>query len=1344
MASRCQARTQSQSETTATSAPEVTQGAECNSERVSALTSGAPSIDPGVIAAAEASLGTSFADVRFRGGEGVAESNDAAAVSRGREVFVHPEAMEADGSVAPELIWHELVHAAQSEMPATPGQEGREGEADAGMEAIASGAAYDVALGTGGTAVPQCWKLDDWLSGSDNESKYEEADEGAVVTTEESLAATEDGEVIEIETELKSEETGSGSSQSLTETAELGSDHQSVTSVEESTTTAKGTGTTDTTTVSNTTQELDREKMTADAKANLETNKGVVAGELDVASADLKAAEQKLEAVQAERVARETAPAEAPSTEVASEEVVEVDAGASEEAAATETAAPTTAGDSTASDSDAEADLASVEEEEDRLLAEVEALRQKEATLQADLESVDADLARLNEDTVTDVVDEAKLDVEPTYKDVDGASNTESTTVDTDLSDGTVGKSTSDSTTLHTEDGSVTTENTSGAELDLNEGTATATTGEKTVVATDDGTATQASSESVAVGIEDGIKVTGTTNDSTEVRDADGQLLEGESSETTASGQVIIKEDEVGLGGSAGTTSTKSAGGDSDALSGEVSGQVTNKGASGEAAATSKNTTAITDEEGVEQGSVSLDMGTKVFGGFEVDIAELPGTEPTQYQIVCTLTFGMTANAGLSGEQAGEEGASAGVSGSATVSGGMVYRHTMSEEEAGSYMKKAEALDASGKADSAEPEFVVLADWRAGVDAMGDGGAEAMMAGVDSEAASNMAAGDSLEVTLGASAEGKVEGDTGVVGASLEGSTGFTRTVKVAGVTVEGLALVDVTVTEQVASSAGGSASVDPGAVSGEGGLKTTTTAGESVTLRLDPKGDDYDAVYNALLAAGSGPELKAVADKYPQFVQGAVSSSGDSSTTSASVSAGGASAEIEMGDTYEEEVAQDADGNLSVEVNAGQSTSGTLKVGDTEVVKNTDEDNVQVSVDAQGNEEIVLTEVEAHEDISNTEDIDSAADVAAGPLKALLDAEELKLVTELKLSSSDVTAMYGMAGDKDRWFAAADYEAPQLVLTQWSDLRDAINSPKPDAEMMTQDPDNAPKIYRAQAVGRFIQDTGDTGRRVMTNLVREGEGPDLGDLSQWPPSLAETKGKYDSLMASSAGLQDKLNGYLSDGNVVEGESYGLSVVAGLQGVYDAILSAEDFTSQRAQSEMLEAVATSQLQAESVYNSFLSAAGLGTCDVDASDADIALEEGEFGESTDPDALALVESKLRLLGDFPKLAREIENDLATFYDSWSYTLNLASSFEDEMILDRAVQLTEQWVNKVWDVRSAYETAGVPAEEWAVSSNQGDARNGSYEPDWNSLIALYDSENTVANSNIGSNLKKMCVY
>ena len=133
------------------------------------------------------------------------------------------------------------------------------------------------------------------------------------------------------------------------------------------------------------------------------------------------------------------------------------------------------------------------------------------------------------------------------------------------------------------------------------------------------------------------------------------------------------------------------------------------------------------------------------------------------------------------------------------------------------------------------------------------------------------------------------------------------------------------------------------------------------------------------------------------------------------------------------------------------------------------------------------------------------------------------------------------------------------------------------------------------------------------------------------------------------------------------------------------------------------------------------------------EAEAAVAQGpglDLDETCDPASGA--EAKLSLLGDYKVIERQLTAKLEEELGGWFPSQNGAI-----LVVDEAIQVSEQWISVIREVRSEYEQAGVPESLWKVSSSGAENKNAAYEPSWTELAALFNAE-AGANQNVADAL------
>ena len=936
---------------------------------------------------------------------------------------------------------------------------------------------------------------------------------------------------------------------------------------------------------------------------------------------------------------------------------------------------------------------------------------------------------------LTGVDGQAGAPIEPTYK-VDSSSSLETKHTDSgpsvqvDLDTGEVKVDpkvtrSSESTIEVTEDGTTTTDTRKdSAELDLLEGSLEEKVTTGSAVKHEDGSGTsEERTDSSGVALDEGVKANRSRTETRVKTNADGSSQE--SSETVeGSGGLVVREGEVGIGGKGSMgfsektrdSAAPDASGTDQSAKLEASGELTNKGAKGSAGVSSKG------RSGTDANHVKANMGWQAFGGFTLDIAEAGGG---LYSVVCTVTAGIKGNAGAGGKatQQADSGVSGGASGEVhgEASMGVTYKRLLTEQELATYVDDARTLEASQRTGSNKPEFKTVANWYAGLDALGDGGAQALTAGVGPDAASSLKPGESVAVVVTTKAGGSGEVSLGPVSAKGGMDVAFQRAVTVAPVSVDGARRVDVTIKVVDSSSADGGLGVQPGVAKGSVDVGSKSSDSQSVTFRLDPEASDYNGDYQSILDADSLSELTGLAERLEKKVHSRALGASDSSSHGAGLEVGGAGATVGYENAESETVEIDESG-LHGEFSGSEKAEGSLVVGGVEVVGSSNTAGVDATVDTDGDTTMRFDETQTDSGLGNGTGEMGAHDVLQAPkdMLAKMLASEWTVLSRFELNEAEVRALYARVDPHGTWGNAVQH-FPQKLVQPWEDLRDAIKNPRPDPEWVKADPDVANDLARARAMSHFMAQTGTHGRQTVLNLLRESDtNSDIGLMTQWPPGIADKKGDFYGVMSRRDALGDVMSEFVLADDLSGALSHLDTLQQDTQTVRDAIDTCTEFTESRSKGEMLD-------EMDKVL-----------ADIGAERISLGMATGAAPATEDDLLAAHIDPKLRTLASYKKEEEALTREIETWSTSWW------AERDDDAIMEQCIRLTKQWRIVIFDIRELYETHGISAGMRDISSNTSATRSEVYEPSWDRVIEIYAEFNGPWAQGSIDGLKKLLEY
>lgn len=700
-----------------------------------------------------------------------------------------------------------------------------------------------------------------------------------------------------------------------------------------------------------------------------------------------------------------------------------------------------------------------------------------------------------------------------------------------------------------------------------------------------------------------------------------------------------------------------------------------------------------------------LSTGAKVSGsaGFTLITEPVPGTNLVD--VVLTLKVG-----GGLGRTEGTKDVNLGVS--ARASGAVEFRHTLQADELPAYVARLEAVDAGAPATGGPPELGLLAKIRA---------ASTLPAtGFDAQGARDLGDGDAVSVTLAAGATGEAS----VHGVSAKASNDWTRTVAVkAGRTPDGRRCVDLTISFGEATERAGGAEVSEGAVSvgAEASRKTSDT--DSATFRLDPEADDYEAVYDLLVAASTWGELQAIA-RDPDVERHRASGSRvatDTGRVAETVGVGGITASYGQTSSRSTSVTGGPDGAAAMVTGSKGAEASVLGMEERRTA------TASATVGASG---VSLRTEESHARTAlgvGEGGVDAA--MAGGPLAVLRAEFTTQVVTIRKgtdLNEAEVRRLFERPADHVKWSACAAYRPPRVYLA-WVALGETLLHPTPDPVDAQIAPDLAHDVARAAAIADFVAAEGSAGIELLRSAAQQWEGErDLGTTYEWPKSIADQREVFEGLEREVAATPAQMP-----------EMPGYQRLAGLllrwRRLYDVVDRCPDFAEPRAKLDLLDLIGQYQLTTEGMFGQHSRGEPV--------DARVCTDDERSADGEVLRLEALMESYKRAeLTQFARIRAYLRDPEASYLSQLATAAS--RSFDPTAPLRELTatrDLYEAWVDDILALRAAYEQASTnDVEEFlpVVSLRPNDPRHLDTEPDTATYMALSAALSENETSGIGA--------
>ncbi|MBT3219116.1 MAG: DUF4157 domain-containing protein [Proteobacteria bacterium] len=888
--------------------------------------------------------------------------------------------------------------------------------------------------------------------------------------------------------------------------------------------------------------------------------------------------------------------------------------------------------------------------------------------LMAERDQVRADLGSVTEENAEEMAQKHGMTLDPTMS-TQSSATTNSTETDLNILDGNVGHKETQTNSEVDGDSSSTTQSSSETQVQVGGGIQTSTT------------------ESLS----------NTTN-------SGGQESKSSASEETRSGLVVADGQ---IGSTSGTTLR--VGQDGTEVEASTDTTVTNTTASKEGSL------------GVSHEGDTLKGGVKVSndGSFSVDVEEVANSNPPQFNLVVKVHYGgaIGGELGTTGEDkslSAEVGAKAGAT--------MTFTHLMEKEEADQYMSMMDQA-AAGILIPNGPEFELIYNTVTAAKDNAGSVDEALGAIVgNGESAKDLSVGDTIELTLEGSVEGKVGGEANGMGLSVSGSASETRTISITNVNQEmecdgdgtgySQKMVQVTVTFADTRSAGVDGSVSSGAVSGSGGYSASSGSGQSATFLLDPEAEDYDTKYSRICGCLTTAELTTLQGELATDLWGRSESSSEGTETKAGLEVGKAAVDIGTSSQLDEEVTWDETGEANINITGGQTDQASLKLGGVTVGSSSETNQATAQLDDEGELEIDFSTEKTETGLDASGDTPGLMDVIKdGPTAALeqLLTETYTTLSGYECDAGTVNTMVGRAANTEMWSLCAEFVFE--AYTDWVALGRELVSPVVEERFLDQG-DRGKELAQAQAVARFMSSTGNGGMTCVSNMLRHwgegfgtdsGEQDDLGLMYEWPSSIGEQKAIFDDLAAKVPQLIG-----------MDAESYTTESVIELRDtawtLYMTVNECADFDEPQAKMEMLDAISKLHTDLELRVAGVNESGSLEEAEVEVTRLEILL-------------ISFPNEELRLFQQAESYMSERQDG---FFSSLAATVKsqFSSGLEPMKTFDQIVMLYEFWKSQVLELRTAYETAGQPQEEWRVSSGPGEARK-EYEPNAAHTVELWAS-------------------
>jgi hypothetical protein len=420
--------------------------------------------------------------------------------------------------------------------------------------------------------------------------------------------------------------------------------------------------------------------------------------------------------------------------------------------------------------------------------------------------------------------------------------------------------------------------------------------------------------------------------------------------------------------------------------------------------------------------------------------------------------------------------------------------------------------------------------------------------------------------------------------------------------------------------------------------------------------------------------------------------------------------------------------------------------------------ESVNVRAGATGTSMVITKTTEASDlttAVANASDASSdldAADVAVAAattnVKAMFTEFMAQITTRIRaatVSEKSFETLLSRANDAAMWMSCC---AEPDSNDAWRDLRSRLLSPRPDAAWTEEDPAMAPRLDQARAMAEFAQC--EDGPQILENLCnhygeqRGRDTEDLAVLAEWPPGLAATKVRYDAAVAQVGTLDADLAAMAGGADSVSrGEAHCRGLEAAFIGVYSGVSTSTDYRDARAQADLLATISDLQFQ---VADRRVRMADVMTisCEEPAREVEANQSTEEDGALVPPspegweideraarqeivllmrDLLNYKASERRLVAQMWASAPQPgESLLDMIWSAVTLSVDPSAVFE---LTGQVSELWEGWIARIRTLREAYVRAGVPSDEWMVTSAPGDKRNLDYEPDIEDVVDVNEA-------------------
>lgn len=877
-----------------------------------------------------------------------------------------------------------------------------------------------------------------------------------------------------------------------------------------------------------------------------------------------------------------------------------------------------------------------------------------------------------------------------------------------------------------------------------------------------------------------------TTTNSSATTDATGKTLDGKSDSTTKS-LGIVNDPNKGTGVAAGKNNSTSTTKDDKTTTnaGGTKATVTDKGAF---VGGDKSKTVVNGKDTGMQTTKSAKISGEF--GFTVDLAAIPGSSPTQYKVVMTLSE--SAQGALSaGKQRGSKmdpnagsGTTGSITGSASESIQLTYTHVMDEAAAREYMANVDAVQAGGASPPA-PEFDVISKLKA----VGGNGKDAASGGLavlgSSSASSNLKDGESMELSIGGDARvgGSVgkQGEGGkAISVGAEAGMGATRTVKVERTNSgdsNGRHMNDITVTFVTRNDEKANASGTIEGVTVGGSANRSESHTKAAMVRLDVDDPKYAEKYAQVVGALTPEAVNALATA---LTTGETNSHGGT----LSVGVPGVTLTGGLQKTTSENVTIDKDKKRVEGTTSGQqdlSAGVSTGTGDASIkgVQQKESTNATTTTAGDKGPETTITQESASSSPLRAvgEGWDSlkawwnkdksAKDVAQAG--TMTPQERLKAQMETTyssfdqyaLSKNDVDTLAARGSDTENWQHCCN---SYHYWEQWKAFGRQLSHPPVKAEEAEVNAADAQALARGRVMSSFIAEVGAPGMDYIQTALRHWKqngtnaiaDKQVGTHFEWPNSLVAVKGKWEVAHTRTRTADEYFQRLVGKPDAMtQGKAWYDATSDMLHSAQTAIQGCNDFTNAGAKLEMVDAVNhaltdldTSWQMSEGTLrtNAPVSAPGQAPVDpatqMSKADANQSVAPAPAGDDAQQ---VQTKAKWRRISELTQLLTGFKAEEKQQYARARALTShsMGGELEDGTLKtmwkenwDQAFtilntvgsDLHQGWITHVQELRGIYKDVGVPDGEWLVSLGPNLPRNLAYEPDMAGMKQIYTSSST----------------